>query len=264
LRLSTGVFAIANYCKLFFLQVSFFSCIFATENSKQIVKMLISLQILTDREWFLLLIGAVTYITLFVLTVQNSRRKVLDLQERLNKVRAMQEEQQSTSREGIEQNRQRITELEALIRKLGDENSVLRLELEEKKTRLDYANRMAEIETEKREQAESVIFGSDIYATMQRMLDRGECMGNDEWRRLEQVVNSVYTGFTERLYNLYRMTDQDYHVSLLIKVRIPMKDIALLTAHSKESVASTRSRLYQKVFGRKGSSKDWDDFVLSI
>ena len=182
--------------------------------------MLISLQILTDREWFLLLIGAVTYITLFVLTVQNSRRKVLDLQERLNKVRAMQEEQQSTSREGIEQNRQRITELEALIRKLGDENSVLRLELEEKKTRLDCANRMAEIETEKREQAESVIFGSDIYATMQRMLDRGECMGNDEWRRLEQVVNSVYTGFTERLYNLYRMTDQDYHVSLLIKVHM--------------------------------------------
>jgi hypothetical protein len=60
------------------------------------------------------------------------------------------------------------------------------------------------------------------------------------------------------------MTEQDYHVSLLIKVRFLPKDIALLTAHSKESVASTRSRLYQKVFGRKGSSKDWDDFVLSL
>jgi hypothetical protein len=53
-------------------------------------------------------------------------------------------------------------------------------------------------------------------------------------------------------------------VSLLIKARIQPKDIATLTAHSKESVASTRSRLYQKVFGRKGSSKDWDDFILSI
>jgi len=53
-------------------------------------------------------------------------------------------------------------------------------------------------------------------------------------------------------------------VSLLIKVRIQPKDIALLTAHSKESVASTRSRLYSKVFGMKGSSKDWDDFILSL
>ena len=222
------------------------------------------LEILTDREWLMILLGSLIYVTLFVLTVQNSRRKVLDLQDRLNKVRAMQETQQAQSQEGIDENRRKIGELEALIRKLGDENSVLKLELEEKKTRLDYANRMAEIETEKRQQAESIIFGSDIYATMQRMLDRGECMGNDEWRRLEQLVNSVYTGFTEHLYQLYRMSDQDYHVSLLIKVRIQPKDIATLTAHSKESVASTRARLYNKLFGQKGSSKDWYDFVLSL
>ena len=226
--------------------------------------MITTMTILIDREWFLLIIGIVTYALLFVLTVQNSRRKVLDLQQRLNKVRAMQEEQQSSSQEGIEQNRKKIAELEGLIRKLGDENSMLRLELEEKKTRLDYANRMAEIESEKRSQAETTIFGSDIYLQIKRLMNEGRSMGEGEWNRLERVVNSVYTGFTERLYSLYRMSDQDYRVSLLIKVRIQPKDIATLTAHSKESVASTRSRLYQKVFGQKGSSKDWDDFVLSL
>jgi len=66
------------------------------------------------------------------------------------------------------------------------------------------------------------------------------------------------------LYSLYKMTSQEYHVSLLIKVRLQPKDIATLTAHSKESIASTRSRLYQKVFGKKGSTRDWDDFILSI
>ena len=94
------------------------------------------LEILTDREWLMLLLGSLIYVTLFVLTVQNSRRKVLDLQDRLNKVRAMQETQQAQSQEGIDENRQKIGELEALIRKLGDENSVLKLELEEKKNRL--------------------------------------------------------------------------------------------------------------------------------
>ena len=67
-----------------------------------------------------------------------------------------------------------------------------------------------------------------------------------------------------KLYSLYNMSDQDFRVSLLIKVRLQPKDIATLTAHSKESIASTRSRLYQKVFGKKGSTKDWDDFILSI
>jgi hypothetical protein len=89
-------------------------------------------------------------------------------------------------------------------------------------------------------------------------------MTESDWAELSEAVNNVYTGFTEKLYSLHNMSDQDYHVSLLIKIRLQPKDIATLTAHSKESVASTRSRLYQKVFGKKGSTRDWDDFVLSI
>ncbi|MBQ8047956.1 MAG: hypothetical protein IJ196_08545 [Prevotella sp.] len=220
--------------------------------------------ILTDREWFILVLGSVTYVTLFILTIQNSRRKLLLMQERLNKVRAMQEQQQAKSEQSIALNREKIAELEHIIQRLGDENSVLKLELEEKKARLDYANTMAIIDKEKREQAETVIFGSTIYLRMRELLAQGRPMNDSDWQQLEQVVNSVYASFTEHLFSLYKMTEQDYHVSLLIKVRLQPKDIATLTVHSKESIASTRSRLYQKVFGRKGSSKDWDDFILSL
>lgn len=220
--------------------------------------------ILTDRELFLLIIGSVTYVALFVVTVKNSRQKVLQLQERINKVHVMQEEQQAFSRQSIEANEKRIAELESLMQKLGDENSMLRLELEEKKARLDYDNRLAVIENEKRQQAETIIFGSDVYMRIKKLTDEGRSMKDEDWRELEQTVNSVYSSFTERLFSLYRMTPQDYHVSLLTKVRMQPRDIAVLTAHSKESIASTRSRLYTKVFGEKGSSKDWDDFVLSL
>ena len=92
----------------------------------------------------------------------------------------------------------------------------------------------------------------------------GRSLDEAGWQQLMETVDGVYTGFTEKLYSLCKLSSQDYYVSLLIKARIQPKDIATLTAHSKESVASTRSRLYQKVFGRKGSSKDWDDFILSI
>lgn len=158
----------------------------------------------------------------------------------------------------------RVAELEELIQKLDDENDVLRLELEEKKARLDYNNKVAVIENEKRSKADHIIFSSPVYIRLQDLLDRGESMGNEEQSQLDKVINSVYTGFTSQLYGLYRMTSQEYAVCLLIKARFAPKDIATLTAHSKESVASTRSRLFHKVFQRKGTTKEWDDFVLSL
>ena len=216
---------------------------------------------LTDREWFLLIIGLVVYAVLFVVTVQNSRRKMVAMHE---KIRTLQEAQQAQSSQSIAQNEAKIAELETLLKKLGDENSLLRLELEEKKATLDYHNKVARLENEKREHAETMIFSSDVYQRIQSCLNHGRSLTQQDWTELTEVVNGIYTGFTEKLYSLYRMSEQDYHVSLLIKVRIQPKDIALLTAHSKESVASTRSRLYSKVFGMKGSSKDWDDFILSL
>ena len=222
------------------------------------------LTILTGRETFLIVFSVISYAVLFWVTIQNSRRKILLLRQRLDKVHAMQEEQEQQSQQRIEQNRQKIAELERMLQKLGDENSVLRLELEERKARLDYANTMAIIDREKRQQAEATLMGSDVYLKLRRALTEGRALGDEDWQQLTELVNQVYTGFTAKLYNLYPMSEQDHRVCLLIKVRIQPKDIATLTAHSKESVASTRSRLYHKVFGRKGSTREWDEFIIKM
>ena len=220
--------------------------------------------VLSNRELFLVIIASVIYVVLFVVTFLNSRRKILQLRERINKVHVLKEEQEAQSEQSIEANRKKIAELEKLLKKLGDENSMLKLELEERKAKLDYANTLAIIDNEKRQQAESVVFGSDIYAKIKDLIDRGQTMGKDDWKRLTELVDSIYSGFTGKLYSLYRMNEHDYHVSLLIKIHLQPKEIATLTAHSKESVSSTRSRLYQKIFGQKASPKEWDDFILSL
>lgn len=132
-------------------------------------------------------------------------------------------------------------------------------------SRLDNIHAMQKMAViEKREHSVTDIFAAPVYLRIKQYLNEGKSMRDGDWHELAELVDSVYGGFSEKLYSLYNMSDQDYNVSLLIKVRIQPKDIATLTAHSKESVASTRSRLYQKVFGKKGSTKDWDDFVLSI
>lgn len=170
--------------------------------------------ILTDRELFLLIICTVFYVTLFILVLQNNRRKIQLLQSRLDHIHDMQ--------------------------------------------------KMAVMEQRTNTKNVNDIFSSDVYQRIKLYLADGKSMPEAEWSELTELVNATYTGFTDKLYSLCRMSDQDYHVSLLIKIRMQPKDIATLTAHSKESIASTRSRLYQKVFGQKGSTRDWDDFILSI
>jgi hypothetical protein len=128
------------------------------------IEFLTSNFVLSNRELFLVIIASVIYVVLFVVTILNSRRKILQLRERINKVHAVKKEQEAQSEQSIEANRKKIAELENLLKKLGDENSMLKLELEERKAKLDYANTLAIIDNEKRQQAESVIFGSDIYA----------------------------------------------------------------------------------------------------
>ncbi|MBQ8064289.1 MAG: hypothetical protein IJ200_01350 [Prevotella sp.] len=132
-------------------------------------------------------------------------------------------------------------------------------------SRLDNIHQMQKLAVmEKSQQDVGSIFSSPAYLRIKQYLAEGRSMTDNDWSELSEAVNAVYTGFADKLYSLYHMSEQDYRVSLLIKVRLQPKDIATLTAHSKESVASTRSRLYQRVFGKKGSTKDWDDFILSI
>jgi len=168
--------------------------------------------VLTERELFLLIICTVFYITLFILVLQNKRKKIQLLQSRLDNIHALQK-------------------MAVIEQRASDFNNIL---------------------------------SSAVYQRIKQYLSSGQSMSEEDWAELTDVVNDVYSGFTDKLYSLCRMSNQDYRVSLLIKIRLQPKDIAVLTAHSKESVASTRSRLYQKVFGKKGSTRDWDDFLLSI
>ena len=134
--------------------------------------------------------------------------------------------------------------------------------LKAKKNANNAMQKMAVIEHQKTDN--SGLLSTPIYQRIQQYLNEGRSMQATDWAELTDAVNNNYNGFCDKLYSLYHMSNQDLHVSMLIKIRIQPKDIATLTAHSKESIASTRSRLYKKIFDKKGSTKDWDDFILSI
>lgn len=111
---------------------------------------------------------------------------------------------------------------------------------------------------------ENDFFASDDYAALQRRMSTGQLLKDADWQQVEQLLRTVYPGFTTQLRSLYPMSELEFQTCLLIKLRIAPKDIAAVLSRDVSTISTVRSRLYKKVFGRKGSTKEWDDFILSM
>ena len=105
---------------------------------------------------------------------------------------------------------------------------------------------------------------SDFYISLRRRIAKGERMNKEDWEMIDTHLNSVYPRFTSTLLSLYNMSQVEYQVCLLLKLNVAPSEIANVLCKDTSSISSIRSRLYQKVFGKKGSSKDWDEFIHSL
>ena len=203
--------------------------------------------------------------------IQYFKLTQLQLTIRLKKIKRLKDKLYSRSVQFIEENKRKIEELEIMERKfleVDQINTTLKEQLNAQKELIIYTNKQIKLDLNRREQSQAVLFKSEIYLHIQRQLkinDRSKRMLSDEdWKELEKLVNSTYNGFKENLYDIYNLSLFEYRVCLLIKINIQPIDIGKLTEHSKESISSTRRRLYEKVFHIKGAPKDWDDFIYSL
>lgn len=223
-----------------------------------------------QKQNFIIIISLISLFALVLLFayLQYARRKNLQLKIQLEKLEQLKDEQYRKSNRFIEENKRKIKELEQKIQEGSQANNVLKAQLEEQIEMTLCANKQAEIELTRRKQAGTVLFESIIYKYIQEQLNTTKVskklLSNDNWKELEETINATYKGFTENLRKLCELNDHEYHVCLLIKIHKSPIEIAKLTVHSKEAITSTRRRLYEKVFCKKGSPKDWDDFIYSL
>lgn len=89
-------------------------------------------------------------------------------------------------------------------------------------------------------------------------------MKNEDWLQLEALFAHSLPQFLPRLQEFCHLNLQERRVSMLLRLGITPMDIGRLTAHSKQSVTNTRSRLFEKAFGRKGAPADWDQLIASL
>lgn len=115
-----------------------------------------------------------------------------------------------------------------------------------------------------RKKAENQFLISDYYNGIHRRIACGESLKGEDWAEMKRQLDSVYPGFTARLLSLARMSEVELRCCMLVKMRVSPKDMSFLLNLGPSSVSSVRSRLYQKVFGKKGSAAAWDGFVMEL
>lgn len=200
--------------------------------------------------------------------MQYSRQKRLQLKNRLDKLKVLEEEHHRKSAQFIEENKREIIELKQRLQESDQTNHELKLKLQEQIELTLCANKQAEIELNRRKQADTILSESEIYNYVQKQLkatqSNKKLLSDSHWIELEKVINETYMNFTENLRQFCTLNEHEYHVCLLIKIEVSPINIAKLTMRSKEAIASTRRRLYEKVFCKKGSPKDWDNFIHSL
>lgn len=113
-------------------------------------------------------------------------------------------------------------------------------------------------------EAEREFMQSAYYTALHHRLATSARMKYAEWEEMERRLNEVYPNFTNTLSNLCNMSMTERQVCMLIKLRVPPTEMAKVMNKDVSSISSIRKRLFQKVFGKKGRPKEWDDYILSL
>ncbi len=116
------------------------------------------------------------------------------------------------------------------------------------------------------ERQNGILADTPICRHINRLLSdsRQPSMTDEDWHILEDTFAKVQPTFLSRLQTFYKFSSHEMHICLLLRLGLQPAALAQLSAHSKQSISSTRSRLFEKVFGQKGTPAQWDEFILSL
>ena len=99
-------------------------------------------------------------------------------------------------------------------------------------------------------------------ATMRKRCANRELPSADEWEEFQTMMDALYSSFVQQLVSVFHLSTQEIHVCLLVKAQFKPMEIAILTAHSKEAISSTRRRLYKKITGKSGTPEQLDKLIM--
>ena len=194
-----------------------------------------------------IIIGILTFL------VYRKKRK-LELQEK--------EEQENLIRQQIYDTKQELELLRTVNdRKIADvikekEQTINKLEDDLKDIRDKYSNSSLS-------DVDILLKESSIYKRIKYLeLHPKEIMRENDWIELEETIEQLIPSFIPLLKN--RLNVMAYRICLLVKLEISTSSIAILLGLSSSAISKYRKVMLEKLCGRSGKPKDFDEYIRQI
>ena len=194
-----------------------------------------------------IIIGILTFL------VYRKKRK-LELQEK--------EEQENLIRQQIYYTKQELELLRTVNdRKIADvikekEQTINKLEDDLKDIRDKYSNSSLS-------DVDILLKESSIYKRIKYLeLHPKETMRENDWIELEETIEQLIPSFIPLLKN--RLNVIGYRICLLVKLEISTSSIAILLGLSSSAISKNRKVMLEKLCGRSGKPKDFDEYIRQI
>ena len=194
-----------------------------------------------------IIIGILTFL------VYRKKRK-LELQEK--------EEQENLIRQQIYDTKQELELLRTVNdRKIADvikekEQTINKLKDDLKDIRDKYSNSSLS-------DVDILLKESSIYKRIKYLeLHPKETMRENDWIELEETIEQLIPSFIPLLKN--RLNVIAYRICLLVKLEISTSSIAILLGLSSSAISKYRKVMLEKLCGRSGKPKDFDEYIRQI
>ena len=147
----------------------------------------------------------------------------------------------------LTENRQ--TRMESLIKEKEEEIERLQKEKAEYEKKKDIAARITPFADE------------PVVRILRRHAEKEHVMMSGEERKM---LISLFDSYEEISRLKAVLSESEYELCLLVKLGFAPSQISLLTGRSRSDITNIRKRLYNRITGKDGTSKDFDRYIKSL
>ena len=180
--------------------------------------------------------------------------------EQLERVRRYRLERSMKEKQRAQQNKEHIALLENELTASNQTLSELRQELIRNEAEmLKYKDALTAFEQKHGELLVADLADTDVYKLYHDPVAKPT---SADYHMLVEALNKAYGDFTLRLKEFYPdIRSNEMWICCMVKAGLTSKEICNISSYSYSSIGMAKVRLYGKMLGKKGSSRDFDAFI---
>lgn len=190
----------------------------------------------------------------------NVRKRIREQQERANNYLSQLQE---TGMQKMKRNEERIAQLETELSVSNEKLTEIRKSLMRNEAEmLAKQNEHMLFKEKHRELLIADLADTDVYKLYHTP---NSVPSSADYHRLVEALNKAYNNFTKRLKEFYPdINDNEVWICCMVKAGLSSKEICNISPYSYSSLGMAKSRLYFKMFQKKGGAKDLDHFIKEL